>query len=158
MTPTLFFERLRDYIKTLVWTGTTNKLFGDNVFVVPVLPAHMYYQIVAPSCYISPTEFQFHAEHPNIIFQAFEISIIVENVSSGFGEGVVLGANRTANTSRGAGMLDVMKELMINLNKKTDLTSKVYIVEQNGVRGQFVKGNIPHIYQNFVLSVLLNYF
>ena len=158
MTPTTFFERFRDYIKTLVWAGTTNKLFGENVFLVPVLPAHMYYQIVAPSCYISPTEFQFHAEHPNLIFQAFEISVIIENVSSGFGEGVILGANKTTNTSRGAGLLDVMKELMTNLNKKTALTNKIYIVEQSGVRGQFVKNNIPHVYQNVVFSVLLNYF
>ena len=158
MTPQVFFTQFRDYLKAIVWTGTSTKVFGDNVFVVPALPAHMLYQIVAPSCYICPTEMRYHEEHPNIIFQGFEIALYIENVSSAFGEGVVLSANRTTNTSRGAGIADVSRELMLNINKKTALTSKIYIVENSGVRAQFAKGNIPFIYQTFIFSVMLNYF
>jgi hypothetical protein len=141
----------------MVWTGV-NKIFGENVFIVPVFPGQMIFQIVSPTCYIVPGDVKFHAEHPNILFQRFQMYFFVENVMSEFGQAALVGANRTANTSRGVGIFDLDNEVMTQLKKTILLTSKISIVEESSGRLQYAQSNIPLVYKSYMMSVLLNDF
>ena len=158
MTPKTFFERLQTTIKGLVWTGTSNKIFGDNVFIVPVFPGQLIYQIVSPTCYIIVGEAKCHDEHPNILFQRFQLNFFLEHVMSQFGQTALVGGARVADTSRGVGMFDLDNEVMTQLKKVTALTGKIALIEENSAKCQYAQGNTPLVYKAFSFSVLLNNF
>ena len=142
----------------MVWTGTANKIFGNNVHVVPVFPGQMIFQIMSPTCYIVLGDTKFHDQHPNILFQRFQLYFFVENIVSEYGQSGLLGGNRTANTSRGVGMFDLENEVMTQVKKLNILTSKVSLVEESSGRCQYAHGNTPIIYRQLTFSVLLNDF
>lgn len=150
-----FFERLETLIKAMVWTGTSNKVFGNNVFVVPFLPMQTLGSLVPPTCFIVETGFSHHTEHPNIIEQDFNIEIFLENVSSEFGRGIVLGANRITNTSQGAGEIDIEKEMKTQIINTITLTDSVQIIETSSQKASTIAGNSPLIWRVMTYSVML---
>lgn len=158
MTPNTFFTRLKTLLQGMTWTGTSTKIFGNNVFVVSEIPGFPLPQIVSPTCYIVEGAYKSHEEHPNIVFQKFNLVYFVENVQSIFGEGGVLDANRTANTSQGVGYLNLEAEVETQVIKTITLTDKIYIVEDGAIKAQTVRGNSPLVYRLHSYSVLLNLF
>lgn len=158
MTPKIFFTRLQNALKLLVWTGTSNKIFGENVFVVATLPGMPLAQIVSPTCYVVEAGFKPHDEHPQIIFQNFQIVIFLENVQSEFGQSSILGANRTTNTSRGVGMLDLEREIFDNVIKTITLTDKISIIETGASKAQFSQSGQPNLQRILSFSTILGVF
>src|SRR3990172_12751591 len=151
MTPKNFFTRLQTLIKAMVWPTGGAKIFGDNVFVVAKLPGMPIGQIVSPTCYIVENGFAPHDEHPNILFQNFQLVFFVENVQSEFGQASFLGATTTANTSRGIGVLDLEAQVIKQVIEVITLTDKISIKEDGASKCQEVSSNAPNLYR------LLNY-
>ena len=153
MTPKQFYTRLRTAMKVLVWEGTSNLVFGNNVFISPQFMVQQLPEMVCPSLFIVDKGFVADEYHPGIGNLNFNFVLFVENVSDRFGEGVILGANRTTNTSRGAGVLDIVDEVFSYLFTVTALTSKVMVLERSIPNAVTIKGNLPLVTQTIALSV-----
>lgn len=155
MTPKQFFTRFQAWLKSMVWEGTTNKIFGDGVYVVPELPIEQLVRYPKPCIFVLDSGAIPHPQHPGILEQRFQVIIFVDNVQDGYGQGVILGACRIANTSRGAGILDIEEELLPQLHELTDLTTKIMLVEKSSVKQVFLKKNAPLLFRNITFTVLL---
>ena len=158
MTPKIFFTRLQNALKLLVWTGTSNKIFGENVFVVATMPGMPLAQIVSPTAYVIEGGFKPHDEHPQIIFQNFQIALFIENIQSEFGQSSILGANQTTSTSRGVGMLDLEREVLDNVIKMISLTDKISIIETGAGKAQFSQAGQPNLQRILGFSTILGLF
>ena len=99
MTPREFFVALQTLLKAMVWGATTNKVFGDAGYVVPSTPIEQLPRFQSVAAFIIDGGAVCDPESPQLLIQNFSIEVFCENVSSAFGEGVLLGANRVANTS-----------------------------------------------------------
>lgn len=156
MTPKNFFTYLRTWLRAQVWTGTT-KIFGDNVFVVPTLPAQQLSRFQSPTCFIVDLGASVDNAHPRLLDQNFSIAIWVENVQSEFGEGAMLSACRTASTSKGAGLLDIEEAIFPAICNITDLTStKIMIVEKAKTKLEITQNNFPLVTRVWTMSCLLS--
>jgi len=158
MTPKQFFTRLQTDLKALVWEGTANKIFGTSVWVVPEIPIRQLSEWSAPSCFILDQGFVNDGEHPGIGTQNFGITFFVENVQQNMGEGGILSANRVANTSAGAGSLDIEEELIMYFIEKLSLTTKIMIVEKSKPKLQIVANNNPLLLNRWTFRTLLGYY
>lgn len=149
MKPKELFENLRVFLRALVWTGTANKIFGDQVYITSENPVMVLSQLVSPSCYIIETGQRSHPEHNNIITQNFSILLFVENMQDNYGEGSILSACRTANQSKGAGVFDIEEEVLSNLVQETALSgAKIVLMGKNRIRMGVVKGARPALFRN----------
>lgn len=157
MTPKTFFDALQTAIKAMVWTGTSNKIFGENVHIVTDSPEALMSRFQPPSCFIKEGAGKPHPNHPYLIDQKFTLGFFVENLNSAWGTGVLDGANRTANTSRGAGLWDIETEAMGQIMKITTLSSApVRIVKEGKMPTSNLKGNSPNVLRVWPFSVLVN--
>lgn len=157
MTPKQLLEKMQTNLKAMVWGVTSNRIFGDEVFIVPEFPVQNLNRFRFPSVFIMDAGGVPHAEHSRLWIQNFSISVVVENVQSALGEGVMVGANRVANTSTGAGILDIEDELFDKLTVITGLEgAKVMLVEKSAPKVQTVSGNnFPLIMRIFSFSALV---
>lgn len=157
MTPKNFFTNLKTWLNSVVWTGTSNKIFGDNVYVPPFLPAQQISRLILPACFIMDVGGSFDKSHPYIIHQNFTIGIWVENVQSEFGEGVMLSACRIAGTSQGAGFLDIENEIFGQICDIETLSStKISILEKAKTKLEMTQNNFPMATRVWTLSCLLS--
>lgn len=155
MTPKQFFTRLRTFLQAMVWTGTTNKMFGTGVYITPEQPIEQLIRYPRPSIFIVDLGAVADKEYPGLLIQNFRLTLFVENVHDGYGEGSVLSACRIANTSQGAGVLDIEEEILPQLYETTELTTKIMLVEKSAVRGVFLNKNAPLVFRNLNFSILL---
>lgn len=157
MTPKNFFGYLRTYLRGIMWAGTSNKIFTDNVFVVPSLPAQQLSRFQSPTCFLVDLGAAIDVAHPRLLEQNFSLAIWVENVQSEFGEGTMLSACRTANTSKGAGLLDIEEAIFPQICNVTDLSStKLMIVEKAKTKIELTQNNFPIVTRVWTLSCLLS--
>lgn len=157
MTPKDFFTNLQTWLRGCVWTGTTNKIFGDNVHVVPILPTQQISRMIFPACFLVDTGGSFDSSHPYILEQNFTIGIWLENVQSEFGEGVMLSACRVAGTSQGAGLLDIENEIFGKICDIETLSStKISLIEKAKTTIQVTQNNFPLVTRVWTLSCLLS--
>lgn len=156
MTPKNFFSGLKSWGKSVVWTGTSNKVFGDSVFFVPDIPIQQMSQWRSPTLFIIDMGGSPSSTHPNLIENKFTLGIYIENVGDNFGESVMMSGNRVVNTSSGAGILDIEAVMMSSLIALWKMTStKVMIVEKSKARTTLVKSNSPSTLRVWTFSVLL---
>ena len=156
MTPKEAIIGIGDWLKLLVWPGTTNKVFGDGVFIVVQIPIQQICEFPAPCVFLQLTNSSPHPEHPGILYQSISLSVFVENVQSSFSESVLLGGPRISGTSQGAGLLNVETVLFSALVKMTDVPgmAKIINIEKQIGRAVSVKGNYPLATQTYILTVL----
>lgn len=155
MTPKQLFERLRDSLKSLTWTGTSNKIFGEAVYVAPKIPIQQLASFPRPCCFLLDEGAVNYEMHDDLAEQKFKIVVFVENAGERHGESVVLGGNRTANTSRGAGLLDIESEVINDLRTKTELSSsKITLKNKSRIRSEFVKGAYPSVFRTLNFSCI----
>lgn len=154
MTPYQFFTRLQDQLKDFVWPGTSNKIFAF-VAVVPSINLYRLNQFVSPTCFIVDHGATNDEEHPEILHQRFQLSFFVENIQDEYGTCAMLGANRTANTSKGVGLLQLEEEVLGQIIDILSLTTKVMLVERGSPKPQIISGNFPLIFRNFQFRILL---
>jgi len=158
MTPYAFFLDLRTWLRGLVWTGTTNKIFGDNVYIVPTFPMQQLARLQAPTCFIADLGASINPIHPQLLDQNFSIAIWLSNVQSEWGEGSILSACRTVNTSLGAGLLQIENELLPQIYKNTAFSStKIMIVEKAKTRLELTQNNFPLVSRVWTFSCLLSF-
>lgn len=158
MTPKTFFSALRTWLRGLVWAGTSNKIFGDNVYMVPTLPIQQLARLQSPTAFIVDLGAIVDPIHPQLIDQNFSLSIWLENVQSEWGEGALLSACRTANTSKGAGLLDIEEALIPQLEQLTSLSStKILLVEKAKTRLEITQNNFPLLTRVWTFSCLLSF-
>ena len=143
MTPHQFFTRLKTWLRALVWENTVNKVFGNAVFITVKLPIMQISQYQSPCCFIIDKGAISHPEHPGLLTQNGQMIIYVENVQSNYGEGGIMDACRTANTSRGAGILSIKENLLNQLVELTALTTKLTLVETSQPPMQTLAHNEP---------------
>lgn len=106
------------------WTGGTEKVFAYNSVKVTNNPDRQaYLSLGTPFALISIGDFQadpVHGEEPEYLIGPIVVKIGVTGQDS-MGEAVMIGSNRQANTSKGAGLEDIGVELLKTidfLNKK----------------------------------------
>jgi len=146
MTPKTFFTELQNTLKLLVWTGTSSKIFGDNVYIVADTPLSHLNRFQSPSCFIMDLGGQLDDEHPNLLFQKFSLMLFVENNNNVWGEGVMLSSNRTINTSQGAGLFDIEEVLIPSLIKTVTLNAvKIQVLEKSKSKQATISGNLPNV-------------
>lgn len=157
MTPKELFQRFQAWLEALEWTGTSNKIFGEAIWIVVEIPIMQLSRYPNPCGFIVDQGFVHHPEHPQIITQNFSLSVFVENIQSAFSESALVGACRTADTSSGAGILDLEKELLTQITKIDELVSQVFLVERSAPKPQKVSGaNWPLALRPFVFQALCN--
>lgn len=159
MTPKNFFTYLESLLKGLVWTGTSNKIFGNSVYFVVGNSTNHLSRFHNATCLLMDLGGNIHPEHPNLVYQQWSLAVFVENVNDTWGEGVLLSANRTINTSQGAGLIDIESEVIGQLIKTITLSgSKVSIVEKQKVKQSVLTGNAPSCYRIWQFETLLSLF
>lgn len=156
MTPKQFFERFKADLRAMVWTGTANKIFGNAVFVTPGIPIMQIGQYQSPSCFLIDSSVTPDPEHPGLLYQKGMFVLYVRNVASNYGEGAMLSANRTANTSQGVGSFDLAEEVVLQIIKKITLTTKILLVEKAFAKHQYIKGNLPLVFRVYTFEILLS--
>lgn len=157
MTPRTFFLALQTALKAMVWGTTSNKVFGDAVYIVPSIPIEQLPRFQSTCAFIIDGGAVCDAESPQMLVQNFSIEIYVENVSSAFGEGVLLGANRVSDTSQGAGILDIEDELISKLADVDTLGGVVVnLIEKSTPRATAVRDNFPAVTRSTSFSVILS--
>lgn len=155
MTPKELFERLQTELKSMTWGSTANKIFGEGVYIVSPLPIQNIDRWPNVCCFLVGKGFVNDPEHPGIGIQNFSITVFVENVFDALSSGGIVGANRVADTSAGAGILDIEKELISKLIKIVQLVSRALIIEKSFPEIQGVKNNFPLILKSFACSALV---
>lgn len=149
MTPKDFLTAVRDALRLVCWTGTSNKIFGDYVFIVPEVPIQQISQFPAPNCWIIDQGDTNHPEHPGLATQNFTILFFVENVGQNMGEGGVIGRNRVTGESDGAGLKDIEKEVWNALMIATTLGSQKIVINITGrAKKQVVGQNFPLLFSS----------
>ena len=156
MTPKQLFERLQDNLQALVWEGTSNLVFGENIYVVPEVPIQQLPDLISPTAFIVDKRFVNDTEHPGIGFQNFALTCFVENVSSRFGQASMLDGNRVTNTSKGVGTLNLADEVYSYLFSVTALTTKIHILEKSAPTPMGIKGNYPLVTFSLNLSAFVS--
>jgi len=143
MTPKELITRVQTLIKGLTWS-VGNYVFGQNVFVVPEFPMQQLSQMVTPCCFIIETGQQSHLQHEGIIEQKFNVLILIQNVGDNMGGLALLGGNRVANTSSGAGVYDIELKIIEAMRDATSLSSaKVTLEGTSRMKLNSVKNNAP---------------
>lgn len=155
MTPKNLFLELQKIMKLLVWTGTGNKIFGKNVYIIPENSSSLMQlsQLLSPACFIMETGQKCHFEHNNIVAQNFSIILFVENIQSQYGEGAIVGSCRIVGKSQGAGILDIEKEVLTEIFQETVLNaSKVVLEGKNRTKVGIVKGAFSALFRILTFS------
>ncbi|RLD10047.1 MAG: hypothetical protein DRI56_03225 [Chloroflexota bacterium] len=156
MTPKQLFERLRDWLQTITWSGTSNKIFGDAVHIVPEVPIQQLARFRSPVAFLVDQGFVCDPDHPGVVTQNFSLVVFVENLNDPYGECAMIGANRVASTSTGAGILDIEDAILDQIFNITELTAKLMLVEKSAAKQQKVAGsNYPSVMRTFSFSCLL---
>lgn len=141
----------------MLWEGTENKVFGDGgVKIVPEIPIQNLPAFPSPCAFIVDSGGACDRDHPGLIRQAFNLTIFVENVQHEYGEGAIIGGCRVANTSSGAGVLDIEEEILPQIIETTELTTKVMLVEKSMPRVSAMKSNFPLVTRAMTFTVLLS--
>jgi len=147
------FVNLRTHLRGTAWTGTANEVFGDEVYIVPRVPMENLSRFGMPCCFILDKGSDFYDQHPGLEEQKFQLVVFQENVADPYGEGVVLSANRTANTSKGAGILEIEQEIVRSLKSVTALSSaKITLRHRNKIEVAMVKENEPSVFRSLTFS------
>jgi len=141
MKPKELFSNLKTELSALVWTGTSNKIFGESVFFVPNVPEPIENHI-APTIFIVDEGARLYNHEMNLLEQAFTLAIYTRNEQDPFSESVMVGGCREASTSAGAGLLDIEQEVLEQLRGKTSLNSaKTTLIGTNKARVQKTPGS-----------------
>lgn len=144
MTPKLVLSNIKDALAILAWPSSVNVVFGNHVYVVPEFPAQQMGQFPRPFALVVDQGESNHPEHPLLITQYFTVMCFVENFAQNYGEGVVLGRNRVANKSDGAGTKDVTAVILTDLVYKIALgASKCVLVSKTRSKFNVVAANAP---------------
>jgi hypothetical protein len=130
MTPKELIEALLDLLKGLEWTAS-NKIFGNNVFVVPSFPIKHIQQFVLPCAFIAEAGSVSHFQHEGIVEQRCFIYFVVKQFLDNRGAYVVQGGNRIANTSSGAGILDIDTQILQNFRDAITLSGLKVVIRSN---------------------------
>lgn len=153
-TPQDVLTRVQTLLQALVWTGTSNKIFGSNVYVVSEFPMQQIGQLCPPCVVILDQGFTPHKEHSAIGTERFTIMIFVENMGQNMGQGAMLSQNRVTGTSQGAGLLAIEKAVCDMLRTTiSDGTNKVCYNMAGRGKKTMVKGNQPLMTSNINCSV-----
>ena len=106
-------EMIQTTLRAATWTGGEPVCASESVIVTIVAPEAVYENYRSPQAHISPGGMQCDPDsHPRLISQEVVVRLVVVSASDGSGEGALLGAHRTANTSRNAGLLEVEIKVM----------------------------------------------
>ncbi len=158
MTPKDFFTNLQTWLQGLVWTGTSNKIFGNNVYIIPAFPTQQLTRFQSPMCFLMDLGAVVNDVHPRLIEQNFSLAIWIENVQSAFGEGSLLSACRTVNTSLGAGLFDIEQAIFPQICDIIAFSStKIMIVEKAKTKLEITQNNFPIVSRVWTLSCLLSF-
>lgn len=142
LTPKALLQRMQTILKAVCWPSTSNKIFGDSVYIVPAFPIQQLSQVVTPMALVVDDGEVSHAEHPALVTQNFSLLLFVENVQHNLGEGAIVGKNRITNYSSGAGTKDILDVVLETLMTDTTLTTPGLHVK-NRTRPTLVASNSP---------------
>ena len=148
MKPRELLEDVQTILKGLVWGATANKVFGEAVYIVPVIPIEQITRYMRPAAFIIDNGEASHPEHPGLILLKFSIARYLEHFGEEHRESVMVGGNRDPNTSKGVGIKDVEEQILWALINTTTQTTKIVFQGKSRNKAQTPKGaNIPNIYK-----------
>jgi len=131
MTPKELIEGLQTLIKALEWTSGGNKIFGDNVFIVPFFPIAHIQQFVLPCAFVAEAGNVSHFQHEGIVEQRTFIYFVIKQFLDNRGGYIIQGANRVPNSSGGAGILDVENKILESFRNAIALSDMKVVLRAN---------------------------
>lgn len=130
MTPKELFEGLQELLQALEWSAG-NKIFGNNVYIVPFFPIKHIHQFVLPCAFIAEAGSVSHFQHEGIVEQRSFIYFIVKQFQDNRGAYIVQGGNRVSNTSSGAGILDIDNKILQAFRDAVELSDLKVVIRSN---------------------------
>lgn len=108
------FNQLVAILRASVWTGSETVFARESVMVTGDVAPEMFGRVRLPCALIrvgdAPADPE-HDEEPDLIVQAFEVSMAVAVANDPFGQAAFLGAARVPLKSAGKGILEVEEKL-----------------------------------------------
>jgi hypothetical protein len=154
MTPKSVLVRVRDLLRALKWTGTSNFVFGASaVYITTEAPMMNISQFPKPCAFVIDQGFTNHPEHPGIGTQNFTVLLFIENVGSNYGEGGIVGKNEVTNTSYGKGFKDISELVLETMYSQITLSGdKIVLVAKSTMKPTIVSNNTPLIFVSMVFN------
>jgi len=149
MRPTLFFARMKDFVKTFTISGKS--VFGD-VKVVSGYSSKFLKRLRYPACLIVEGRFMNDREHPRIGFQTFSLVFLDQNKQDIYGENIITGSGETYG-------INLLSETLINELTTTHTLSDTIVIVENRMTGiKHIERNYSLAKREFTCSVLLDGF
>lgn len=153
------FTRLRDSLRSLNFTGTSQRIFGDlGVFVVSEIPTHKLTEFQNSSCWIRHISGSPYLQNPTLFENQVEITFFVHNLGDDYNEGVMLGRNKDSTTKAGWGVFEIEQEIITHLLGLTSLSgSKVTFSLLSIKKANTIAKNNPAVFRTLIFSVISDY-
>lgn len=143
-----FYTQLIASLKSMVYTGTSDKIFDQVVKLVPEIPNIQKARYRGNQCFIVDGVSTPLNEHNVLFTHTFYIYYLVENFSDPFGEFLLLGGNGKP------GLLDIEKDLIKQLEGITSLNSqKISIITKERRTENYYNGNSPDVMRAIACEV-----
>jgi len=150
------FRQLRYTAQAMVWEGTANKVFGDKAVIITAggFPMEQLSRLYRPCLIINDGGGTNHLEHPLIFDQTIEMLLFIDNIGSVYGEGSLIGGNRTAQTeSHGAGLLQIENEILKTFGIRGKVGgNNIALLSKTGSKAIQITGNLPLIYRGYTFQ------
>lgn len=112
MTEKELLVALKARLQALTWDGS-NVIFHTNSVVVTASPNEdALAKLIMPILLIHPGTKVADREQPNLYQEEIEMAIITSIPGDALGQNAIMGANRTADTSKGAGIVDIEEAVL----------------------------------------------
>lgn len=155
-TPKELFTGLRINLKALTWPGSANRIFGDEVYIIPSIDDDLLARTRIPCAYIQDQGAVNYPYHNQLLNQNFSITVYTNNFADGYSEGAMVSANRPANSSRGVGFLDIDEALIENIHQITELDSnKTTLQSKSKIQTKVIRGAKPWYFRNYSYTTLV---
>lgn len=152
------FIRLRDSLRTLVFSGTSQEVFGNHgCYVCSDIPTHKITEFANASCWIRDGGSSPYYQNPSLFEQFVEVTIFVHNLGDEFNEGVMIARNKNSATKAGSGILEVEQEVINHIISLTALSSnKISFALINKTKVKSISRNNPAIFKTLMFSCIVD--
>lgn len=117
MTEEALLLAIQDKLQAAVWTGGSN-VFHDNSVIISAAPElKATGKLIMPICIVRPLDAQADPDQPDFYKLNIELVVAVSISGDALGQSALMGANRTANSSKGAGLIQVQEAVFDTINK-----------------------------------------
>lgn len=113
MTEESYLLFLQATLQSMNWPTTSNPVFHTNSVIISAAPdADALAKFIMPLCVILPGAQVADTEQPNLYSEEIELTIATSVPGDVIGQNTLMGANRVASTSKGAGLVQICEAVL----------------------------------------------